>query len=239
MNAVFSATAASSVGTIETAIAGETAVFDPAGALYLPQDRTLVVSDLHLEKGSSLARRGMLVPPYDTGATLGVLAGVIARYQPRIVISLGDSFHDRDASARLPAIYSERLLDLMMGRSWIWITGNHDPDIPVDLPGETFSELAVGRLVFRHEPQAAGASGEVAGHLHPAARIVRRGKSVRRPCFASDGDRLIMPAFGAYTGALNVLDRAFKGLFAEERLRAFMLGADRVYPIGRALLFPG
>lgn len=226
-------------GTVETGIAGVTALCDPAGVLYLPEERVLIVSDLHLEKGSSFARRGMLVPPYDTGATLGLLGKVVARYQPKTVISLGDSFHDPQASARLPEIYSVRLKELMGGRNWIWIAGNHDPDIPVDLPGETFLELALGALTFRHEPRPVASRGEIAGHLHPAARIVRRGSSVRRPCFASDGERLIMPAFGAYTGALNVLDRAFRGLFAEERFRAFMLGSERVYPVARAALFPG
>ncbi|KXF78696.1 metallophosphatase [Paramesorhizobium deserti] len=226
-------------GTVKTVIAGVEAVCDPAGALYFPEMRLLAVSDLHMEKGSSFARRGMLLPPYDTGVTLDLLAAVIARYHPATVISLGDSFHDPEASARLPALYAIRLRGLMAGREWIWITGNHDPHRPVHLPGDVAGELALGPLVFRHEPQSGSAPGEIAGHLHPAAKIVRRGRSVRRSCFASDGERLIMPAFGAYTGALNVLDRAFRGLFAEEQLLAFMLGADRVYTIGRRMLFPG
>jgi uncharacterized protein len=222
-----------------TVIAGVEAVCDPAGALYFRDMRLLVVSDLHLEKGSSFARRGMLLPPYDTAATLELLASVITRHDPALVVSLGDSFHDRHASARLPALYVQRLEQLMAGREWVWITGNHDPERPEGLPGDVVSEMALGPLIFRHEPQPGSAPGEIAGHLHPAAKIIRRGRSVRRPCFASDGERLIMPAFGAYTGALNVLDRAFRGLFSEERLLAFMLGADRVYPVGRRMLFPG
>ncbi|RCS25178.1 ligase-associated DNA damage response endonuclease PdeM [Phyllobacterium salinisoli] len=227
------------LGAANAVIAGVEAVCDPAGALYLPQMRLLVVSDLHLEKGSSFARRGMMLPPYDTAATLELLAAVIARHNPALIVSLGDSFHDGHASARLPAPYVSRLHELMSGREWVWITGNHDPERPVGLPGDVADELAIGPLIFRHEPQSGSAPGEIAGHLHPAAKIVRRGRSVRRPCFASDGERLIMPAFGAYTGALNVLDRAFRGLFAEDRLLAFMLGANRVYPVGRSVLFPG
>lgn len=226
-------------GMANAAIAGVEAICDPVGALYLPEMRLLVVSDLHMEKGSSFAKRGMMLPPYDTAATLDLLGLVIARYNPATVISLGDSFHDRKASARLPAPYVSRLHELMAGREWVWITGNHDPERPVGLPGDIADELALGPLIFRHEPQPGSAPGEIAGHLHPAARIVRRGRSVRRSCFASDGERLIMPAFGAYTGALNVLDKAFRGLFAEERFRAFMLGSDRVYAIRRAMLFPG
>ncbi|MDR6432441.1 ligase-associated DNA damage response endonuclease PdeM [Brucella pseudogrignonensis] len=220
-------------------VRGVATIYDPCGALYLPDLHMLVVSDLHLEKGSSFARRGQLIPPYDTAATLDMLATVIARYQPRIVISLGDSFHDAKASERLPSLYAIRLKSLMERRDWFWITGNHDPDRPVDLPGDCIDELAIGPLTFRHEPSRTTAQGEVAGHLHPAARIVRRGRSVRRPCFASDGQRLIMPAFGAYTGALNVLDRAFRGLFVDTTLRAYMLGQGKVYPIAHAALVGG
>lgn len=220
-------------------VRGVATIYDPCGALYLPDLHMLVVSDLHLEKGSSFARRGQLIPPYDTAVTLDMLASVIARYQPRTVISLGDSFHDAKASERLPSLYAIRLKSLTERRDWFWITGNHDPDRPVDLPGDCIDELAIGPLTFRHEPSRVNAQGEVAGHLHPAARIVRRGRSVRRPCFASDGERLIMPAFGAYTGALNVLDRAFRGLFVDTTLRAYMLGQGKIYPIAHAALVGG
>ncbi len=218
---------------------GIAVIYDPSGALFLPDMQMLVVSDLHLEKGSSFARRGQLIPPYDTAATLDMLAAVITRYEPKNIISLGDSFHDAKASERLPTPYALRLKTLMQHRHWYWITGNHDPERPQGLPGDFIEELAVGPLIFRHEPSRGQIAGEVAGHLHPAARIVRRGRSVRRPCFASDGERLIMPAFGAYTGALNVLDRAFRGLFIHDMLCAYMLGQGRVYPIAHKALVGG
>jgi len=148
---------------------GVATIYDPCGALFLPDLHMLVVSDLHLEKGSSFARRGQLIPPYDTAATLDMLAAVIARYQPRTVISLGDSFHDAKASERLPSLYAIRLKSLIDRRDWFWITGNHDPDSPADLPGDCVEELAIGTLTFRHEPSRIEAKGEVAGHLHPAA----------------------------------------------------------------------
>lgn len=224
---------------VETAVNGEAIVCDVSGALYLPADRMLVVSDLHLEKGSAFARRGILLPPYDTLATLRTLADVVARYDPLTVVSLGDSFHDDDGAARIPQPYRELLLSMMAGRRWIWIAGNHDPSHPADLPGDTMLELALGSIVLRHEPSRTSGAGEIAGHLHPGGRIVRRGRSVRRACFATDGERLVMPAFGAYAGALNVLDRAFDGLFQRERLLACMLGAARIYPVPGAALFPG
>lgn len=221
-----------------TVIAGEQAVCDPSGALFLPDDRLLVVSDLHLEKGSSYARRGSFLPPYDTAATLRRLGVVIARYRPSVIVSLGDSFHDAGGSGRMPETFRNHLLGLMTGREWYWIAGNHDPVAPEGLPGRSVGELALGDLVFRHEPTVERAEGEIAGHLHPGARIVRRGRSVRRACFACDGSRLIMPAFGSLTGTLNVLDEAFAGLFRREFLMAYMLGKDRVFPIAGGLLKP-
>jgi DNA ligase-associated metallophosphoesterase len=212
-------------------LAGAVALCDRRGGLYLPDLQMLVVSDLHLEKGSSAARRGRLLPPYDTAATLDLLEAVIDTYKPRTVLSLGDSFHDGGGAARMPAPYREKLLDLMRGRDWIWVTGNHDPDAPADLPGSIVDEVAIGRLRFRHEPLAGAEPGEVAGHLHPGATIVQRGRAVRRRCFATDGERLIMPAFGAFTGSLNVLDRAYRELFQWDSFFAHMLGQTRTYAI--------
>ncbi|MBT1155838.1 ligase-associated DNA damage response endonuclease PdeM [Aminobacter anthyllidis] len=220
-------------------LSGMRAVCDWRGVVHFPDLDLLVVSDLHLEKGSSHARRGRLIPPYDTAATLLRLASVVDDYAPKTIISLGDSFHDGEGAARLPEPFRDSLIGMMKGRDWFWVAGNHDPDAPDDLPGETVQELAVGGLVFRHEPSKGHAEGEVAGHLHPCARIVQRSRSVRRRCFASDGLRLVMPAFGAFTGSLNVLDRAYKGMFRNGAPTAYMIGTGRVYPIAGSLLRPG
>lgn len=220
-------------------VAGEEVCCDLRGALLVPALSMLVVSDLHLEKGSSYARRGALIPPYDTLATLNQLAAVIADHAPRTVVSLGDSFHDGGGSERMPLPYRSALERLAAGRDWFWITGNHDPDAPSGLPGETVDELAVGSLVFRHKPTVGAGPGEIAGHLHPCARIVQRGRSLRRRCFATDGARMVMPAFGAYTGSLNVMDRAYAGLFSMETLMAYLLGRDRVYAFPRGMLRAG
>ena len=212
---------------------------DLSGALWLPEERTLVVADLHLEKGSAYAARGVLLPPYDSAATLRLLGAAILRYQPARVIALGDSFHDGEGAERMHADFRMRLEALMAGRDWFWVAGNHDPQAPAGLPGETVRELAVGSLLFRHEPSRTWAEGEVAGHLHPCARIVQRGRSVRRRCFAGDGVRMVMPAFGAYTGSLNVLDRAYDGLFRRETLVAYMLGSERIFALPGSMLRPG
>jgi hypothetical protein len=209
-------------------------VADPAGTLYWPEQNLLVVADLHLEKGSSFARHGVLLPPYDTAATLLRLAPLIARYQPACVVALGDNFHDGEGAGRMSADDRAMLLGLQRGRDWIWITGNHDPE-PADGVGGRFAEsVTLGLLTFRHEPRRRDADGEIAGHLHPLARIARRGRAVSRACFAADGRRLIMPAFGAYTGGLNIRDRAFAGLFDARALTAHMLGERRLYAIAAA-----
>lgn len=216
---------------VETTIAGVVAVCDPLGALYLPRDRVLVVSDLHLEKGAAFARRGMLLPPYDTLATLTVLSAVIARYDPKMIISLGDNFHDRVGSVHMPDAFRSLIFNLAEGREWLWINGNHDPDGTTDLPGQCADELVYGGLVFRHEPSAGPSRGEIAGHLHPAATVRRREKSVRRPCFATDGHRLLMPAFGVMSGGLDLSHKAMAGLFDKSALVAHLLGRDRIYSV--------
>ena len=207
-------------------------LIDTDGCLYWPDERILIVSDLHLEKGSSFAaRRRILLPPYDSRETLARLSRCIERWQPRTVISLGDSFHDGQAARRLPETDGKVLRELMSSRDWIWICGNHDPLPPGNLGGSSSEEVCIGQLHFRHEPLPGPRPGEIAGHLHPRAKIRRRGKSVSRRCVASDGTRLILPAFGAFTGGLNLRDKAFQGLFDQSCLTAWMLGTNMVYPV--------
>ncbi|HMK80118.1 MAG TPA: ligase-associated DNA damage response endonuclease PdeM [Xanthobacteraceae bacterium] len=219
-------------------LAGIALAADCAGALYWPEEGLLAVADLHLEKGSSFARRGTLLPPYDTADTLARLARLIARYAPRIVIALGDNFHDGDGPARLCAPDRAALVALQRGRDWIWIAGNHDPD-PADGIGGTFAEeVSVGALTFRHQPSRHASEGEVAGHLHPMARIVQRGRAVGRRCFATDGKALVMPAFGAYTGGLSIRDRAFAAVFGSRNFTAHMLGDNRLYAFAASRCLP-
>src|ERR1700709_1913616 len=203
-------------------IAGVTLLADLSGAFFWESERLLVVSDLHLEKGSSFAARGVLLPPYDTVATLSRLSAVIARHDPRTVIALGDSFHDRKAHERLSAGDREAVTALQVRRDWGWIAGNHDPALPPDIGGIVASEVAIGGIVFRHEPTAA--AGEIAGHLHPKARVTTRGRTMERRCFASDGMRAVMPAFSAYAGGQSNRDNAFARIIQTPGFMAHVLG---------------
>jgi DNA ligase-associated metallophosphoesterase len=213
-------------------VAGVSLVADLSGALFWEEQGLLVVSDLHLEKGSSFATRGVLLPPYDTVATLGRLAAVIARHDPGMVIALGDSFHDRSAHERLSAPDRDAIAEFQEGRDWIWISGNHDPALPSDLGGVVATEVAIGPIAFRHEPT--GAAGEIAGHLHPKARVSTRGRSMERRCFACDGERAVMPAFGAYAGGLSIRDAAFSRIFQTAGFMAHVLGDHRLHTIAAA-----
>jgi uncharacterized protein len=146
-----------------------------------------------------------------------------------MVIALGDSFHDRNAHERLSASDREALSAMQARRAWIWISGNHDPALPSDLGGVVASEVAIGPIAFRHEPT--GAAGEIAGHLHPKARVATRGRSMERRCFVSDGERAVMPAFGAYTGGLSIRDPAFAKIFQTPGFMAHVLGDNRLHAI--------
>ena len=201
----------------------------PEGALWIDDAKTLIVSDLHLEKGSAFALRGQMLPPYDTHAALMKLEALMRRLQPEIVVSLGDSFHDGGGVARMGDADRARLQAMIKACDWIWVEGNHDGRAPETLGGVVRETLRIGALVLRHEPTEGQAPGEIAGHLHPCARVSGRGRSVRRRCFATDGARLVMPAFGAFTGGLNVCDDAFAPLFPEGAL-ALVLGKQRVLP---------
>jgi hypothetical protein len=201
----------------------------PEGALWIAAAKTLVVSDLHLEKGSAYAVRGQMLPPYDTHAALKKLSALVEKLAPDIVVSLGDSFHDGGGVARMAKADRDLLCALIERCDWVWVEGNHDGRAPEVLGGAVREALEIGGIVLRHEPTEGAAPGEIAGHLHPCAKVAGRGRSVRRRCFATDGERLVMPAFGAFTGGLNICDEAFAPIFPNGAC-ALVLGRERVLP---------
>jgi DNA ligase-associated metallophosphoesterase len=228
----------SSCGGLRIALANVEVMLRWSGALWLERESTLVVADLHFEKGSSYAARfGQMLPPYDTRETLDRLDREIALLSPERLIFLGDSFHDGGGEARLAEDDARRLGGLAVGRELVWAVGNHDADGPKVLPGEIIDEAAIAGLTLRHEPLPGVQLGEVAGHLHPAAKVTSGRATIRRRCFVTDGQRLVLPAFGAFTGGLNILDEAFSNLFAGPLL-AGALGAKRVHAVGRKSLRP-
>lgn len=212
-------------------IAGKALQADRSGALYWPAEEMLIVADLHLEKGSAYAQRGLMLPPYDTRETLVKLAETIERFEPRIVVSLGDGLHDPGAAERMNPEDREILAILQDGRRWVWVTGNHDPVISDAVAGEVVESLIVSGLTLRHEPRPGPVTHEIAGHMHPAAKLSINGATIRRPCFVGNRLRLVLPAFGAFTGGLNVLDPAFAPVFGEGGVDVWMLGHEGLYPV--------
>jgi uncharacterized protein len=217
-------------------ICGKSLIADSTGAIYWPAEAALLVADLHLEKASARAEAGAFLPPYDTRETLIRLAEAIDRYQPRRVIALGDSFHDQGAARRIGADDLERLKILQEDREWIWLSGNHDRRIAPEFGGRIDDEIKLAGITLRHEPVCGSATHEIAGHMHPAAKLSLYGTSIRRPCFVGNGRRIIMPAFGAFTGGLNVLDDAFLPLFGTGGMAVWMLGQEGLYAVATRLL---
>lgn len=213
---------------VEARLAGTMVAALPEGALWIERGRALVVADLHFEKSSSFARGGQMLPPYDTRATLARLAALIDEHQPDIVVSLGDAFHDGGGPARMGEDDRDALQALLARADWVWVEGNHEGKSAETLGGVARASLKLGTLDLRHEPT--GAPNEVAGHLHPCARVFGRGRTVRRRCFAYDGERMVMPAFGALTGGLNLRDPAFAPVFPNGAF-ALALGKNGVLPI--------
>ncbi len=201
-------------------LAGERMLLDPLGGAWWPAERILAVADLHLEKGSAAARGGRLLPPWDTTATLERLGLLIRRYAPALVLCLGDSFHDGEGRGRMAAGDVARLRELERRAAFVWVAGNHD--------GGRVEELAIGAVVFRHIAEAGWKGAEISGHYHPKARVPAAGTVISRACFATDGQRLILPALGAYTGGLEIGDPAYRALFPRGG-RAFLLGRERLF----------
>lgn len=181
----------------------------PSGALWLPHTMTLCVSDLHLGKSGRIARRsGTLLPPYETMDTLSRLMDDIVNTNPATIICLGDSFDDFDAVTELSPKAATSLAQLQSGRTWIWIEGNHDPG-PVSVSGTHLAYLCLAGLTFRHI--ATAEKNEISGHYHPKFGLKGMGRA--RPCFLYDEKRLILPAYGTYTGGLHATDPALSTLF--------------------------
>ncbi|WP_299557378.1 ligase-associated DNA damage response endonuclease PdeM [uncultured Sulfitobacter sp.] len=188
-----------------------------SGALWWPQESLLVVSDLHLGKSERIARRGgASLPPYDTRDTLTRLAADLALSHARTVVCLGDSFDDLMSADALPEDERQWILRLQAGRRWVWIEGNHDPG-PVDVGGTHLAELPLAPLTFRHIAQGP-ASGEISGHYHPKASINARGRIITRAAFLIDSDRVIMPAYGTYTGGLRAQTPVLGALMRDEAI---------------------
>jgi hypothetical protein len=194
---------------VSLSFAGARLVLMRCGAVWWPAERLLLVADLHLEKGSAFARRGWLLPPHDSADTLARLAAAVEATGAARVVCLGDSFHDPDGPARMLPAARARLFGLLRHAEFLWVTGNHDGASAAMLGGWAVPELVVAGIALRHEACPARPGAEISGHFHPKVSLtLRTGRRVSRRCFALAGERLVLPAYGAYAGGLAVDDPA-------------------------------
>jgi hypothetical protein len=223
-------------GTVAIDFAGSRLILHPAGVLLAPATETMIVADLHLEKAASFAARGALLPPHDTLETLRRLARLVAEHIPRRLVMLGDSFHSRIHTIEAGGAAYRLIGDLAARTELIWIAGNHDPNLPLALPGRGAVTLRIGEIALRHLPEDDGRP-EIIGHFHPSARLATRAGTQRRRCFLASAERLILPAFGALTGGCDAADPAIASLFPEKRGHAFLMCRDRLerVPLGAIL----
>ena len=180
----------------------------PCGALYWPAERTLLVADLHLEKASFFALHGQLLPPYDSAATLARLIEAVAATGAVRVVALGDSFHDRGGPARLPDRAASALAALARDLDLVWVAGNHDGGSAAQAAGRTVAELTIAGIALRHEADPEDPGPAISGHWHPRVGVTVRGRRIGRRCFALTAAKLVLPAYGALTGGLDVRDPA-------------------------------
>ena len=205
----------------------ETLVPLACGALFWPATRTLFVADLHFEKASSFARRGRLLPPYDSLDTLAALLAALEATSASRVVCLGDSFHDAGGPARLPAAARSALKLLTASLDWLWITGNHDDTAAASLGGRMLAEARLGPFTLRHEADPADPAAELSGHFHPSLRLRVAGRRIVRRCFAVSATKLVLPAYGSMTGGLCITDLAFTTALGPAR-QALVVEGDRL-----------
>jgi DNA ligase-associated metallophosphoesterase len=194
--------------SVSLSFAGETLVPLACGALHWPAQAMLVVADLHFEKASAFARRGWLLPPHDSAETIGWLIAAVAATGARRVVCLGDSFHDRGGPARLSPGPAAALTMLTRDLDWLWITGNHDEGAALAMGGRVAEQARVGPIWLRHEAVPGAGEPELSGHFHPKVSVTARRRRIVRRCFALSQTKLILPAYGAFAGGLDIADPA-------------------------------
>ena len=213
--------------------------FHADGGLYLPDFQSLIISDLHIGKGAAHRRNGQ-IPGYDTDNTLARLDAAISHAKPKQTILLGDSFHSQEQANSLPTYHREHIAQIATQTQLIWIEGNHDPHLPHSVPGEHCSYLSLGTLLLSHQPVYQSdhpktlIAGQIVGHFHPKAKLQLSARNFSAKCFIHDASLMILPAFGAYTGGLNILHTDIQALFGSGQ-QSYLLHQQAIYhfPVSR------
>ncbi len=214
-----------------TQFGGNTVLLHADGVVFSPVHDTLLVSDLHFEKGSYLLQSGNPLAPLDTYATLQRLTRLVHLFNPARVICLGDSFHDRGAFNRLSTNDRQLMTELIAQTDeWVWVLGNHDPDLPDDIPGDKCHHLRLGKVLVVHEPEKTIAP-QIVGHFHPKGRLMLNRQRLTGKCFVVTDSLMILPAFGQYTGGLDINDAAIIKRAPKSGRRCYFLYEKLIYPL--------
>ena len=212
---------------------------DYSGALYAPDLETLIVADLHFEKASTLYEKtGSAYPPFDTHDALLRLGDAIDRQKPKRLILLGDTWHDEFGFARMQSTDRQMIRDLITRTETVFVSGNHDESASGTGGPQMIAEIKLGNVILRHEPYEDTNKYQICGHLHPAVKLIQKGRAIRRRCFFISDKQCILPAMGALSGGLNCLDPVYDRFMNQENRRVILLGRNRLFQLGMRGLLP-
>lgn len=199
------------------ALAGERVLLLPEKALYWPRERMLVVADIHFGKAAAFRALGVPVPGGTTAANLAALDALVARHGARHIVFLGDFLHARAARAAATFAAMRAWRERNGQLALTLVRGNHDlhaGDPPAWLDIAVADEpLHGGPFAFCHHPDLLATGYVMAGHVHPVYRLRTGWESLLLPCFLANRERIVLPAFGAFTGGHPVVPQPGERLF--------------------------
>ena len=220
--------------SIKKNIKGEKFVFDKSGSIFLENLNTLIFSDLHLGKGLSFANLGNLIPPFDLDETLLNLKNIIEKYNPKRLISLGDSFHENKSIQKMERKYVNIINNLFHKINITWIEGNHDSNLlfKEKIQGNFKNFYKLKNFKFVHSKSEIDELNifEFSGHYHPKITLKFNGLNYSYKCFILTDSFCILPSFGTYTGGLDIKSSALKKILPINK-QIIILGNNKIKEI--------
>ena len=166
-------------------------------AIHLPGPSMLVLSDAHFGKAATFRAHGLAVPDGDDARDLQRIDRMLALTGANSLLIVGDLTHSPRGSS--PAL--DEWLENNAARVTL-VVGNHDSPGRLEASVRCVDRFTLGSTHFVHDPaDAPEGMFSICGHLHPVVRI-RDGSrnSLRLACFHLSEQRLVLPAFGTFTG---------------------------------------
>ena len=189
------------------------------GSVYWPDKKSLILGDLHLEKSSYFAKLGNFLPPYDSFETLNKLEKSLNKLNVNKIILLGDIFHDKEGIKRLNKKLLKYLDYICKKFDVIWLVGNHDGiDRPKD--AKFCKKYKIDNINFNHK-SSKNTMNELSGHYHPKATLKLFKTKISKPCFLIGKSKIILPAYGSFTGGIDSQDEIFKKIF-ENKYKTYL-----------------